>query len=103
MIVSSTRQDFTLKASITDLQVTSAANKLEISFANLCLLTKKYSESLKLIGCVYHHTSGVELKFPNDIQGDFADDKVKAVLIRGVTNAFLLFLRVLIVGIETCF
>ena len=34
----------------------------------------------------------------------FADDKRKAVLIRGgIRNAFLLFLRVLIVGIETCF
>ena len=23
------------------------------------------------VGCVYHHTSGVELRFPNDLQGDF--------------------------------
>ena len=23
------------------------------------------------IGCVYHHTSDVELRFPNDFQGDF--------------------------------
>ena len=30
------------------------------------------STILKLsIGCVYHHTSGVELRFANDFQGDF--------------------------------
>ena len=23
------------------------------------------------LGCVYHHTSGVESMFPNDFQGDF--------------------------------
>ena len=23
------------------------------------------------VGCIYHHTSGVELRFPNDFQGDF--------------------------------
>ena len=42
------------------------------------------------IGCVYHHTSGVELRFPKDFQGDviFADDKRKAVLIRGVETPF---------------
>ena len=22
-------------------------------------------------GCIYHHTSGIELRFPNDFQGDF--------------------------------
>ena len=32
---------------------------------------------------MYHHTSGVELRFPNGFQGDFADNKRKAVLIRG--------------------
>ena len=25
----------------------------------------------KFLGCVNHHTSGVELRFPNDFQGDF--------------------------------
>ena len=24
-----------------------------------------------VIGCVYHHTSGIELRFPYDFQGDF--------------------------------
>ena len=24
-----------------------------------------------VLGCVYHHTSGVESGFPNDFQGDF--------------------------------
>ena len=43
---------------------------------------------LNFFGCVYHHFSGVELRFPNDFQGDFADDKRKAVLIRGLETPF---------------
>ena len=46
-----------------------------------------------IIGCVYHHTSGVELRIANDFQGDFADDKRKAVLIRGLETPFFCFTR----------
>ena len=34
---------------------------------------------------MYHHFSGVELRFPNDFQGDFLR---KAVLIRGLETPF---------------
>ena len=30
-----------------------------------------FSSIDKRLGCVYHHFSGVELRFPNDFQGDF--------------------------------
>ena len=57
-------------------------------------------------GCVYHHTSGVELRFPNDFQGDFfaeTDAKRKAILIRELETPFFCYYAFLIVGIETCF
>ena len=44
-----------------------------------------------LSGCVYHHTSGVELRFPTTFRVIFADDKRKAVLIRGLETPFFCF------------
>ena len=32
----------------------------------LCIKAKK-----SVLGCIYHHTAGVELRFPNDFHGDF--------------------------------
>ena len=39
-------------------------------------------------GCVYHHYSGVELGFQTTFRVIFADDKRKAVLIRGLETPF---------------
>ena len=65
---------------------------LELHLSSPTALSKVAQYFLACLGCVYHHTSGVELKFPNGFQGDFfADDKRKAVLIRGLETPFFCF------------
>ena len=57
-----------------------------IIVSDVCIREGKHSYRSLIVnikGCVYHHPSGVELRFPNDFQSDFGDDKRK-VFIRGL-------------------